>query len=155
MSRAPRSIVRRSAQRGLTLIEIVVVMTLMAVVTGAVIGGSMQLPSARLRRSVTMIASAVKVAYTRASATSKDLRLVMDLDKQKVWLEESDAPMLVQLKDTTGTGGADAVTDAEKTALAETDLVLRGPRIGKTHFHPTEAYGFVGSGEGHCGQRLS
>src|SRR5208283_2231561 len=155
MSRSPRTLVRRRAERGLTLIEILVVMGLMVVVTGAVLGGSMQLPSARLRRSVTMIASAIKVAYTRASATSRDLRLVMDLDHQKVWLEESDAPMLVQLKDTTGTGGADPVTEAERAAIADTDQILRGPRIPKPHFHAIEAFGFGDSeGGGHGGKPL-
>jgi general secretion pathway protein H len=146
--------VRRSAERGLTLIEILVVMGLIAVVTGAVLGGSMQLPSARLKRSATMIASAIKVAYTRASATSRDLRLVMDLDRQKVWLEESDAPMLVRSKDTTGTGGADAVTDAERAAIAETDQILKGPRIPKPRFHAIEAYGFGDSEAGRGGKPL-
>ena len=46
-----------------------------------------------------MIASAIKVAYTRATATSRDLRLVIDLDHQTIWLEQSDIPMLVQSKD--------------------------------------------------------
>src|SRR5271166_6012895 len=150
MSRSPRTTVRRSAERGLTLIEILVVMALMAVVTGAVVGGSMQLPSARLRRSVTMIASAIKVAYTRATATSRDLRLVMDIDRQKIWLEESDAPMLVQFKDTTGTGGADPVTEAERAAIAETEQILKGPRIPKPRFHAIAAYGF---GESEAGGR--
>ena len=65
---------------------------------GVAVAGSMQLPSARLRKSATMIASAIKVGYTRATSTSRDLRLVMDLDQQKIWLEETDVPMLVQSK---------------------------------------------------------
>ena len=71
----------RLRQRGLTLIEIIVVMSIIAVISGVALAGSMQLPSARMRRSATMIASAIKVAYTRATATSRDLRLVMDLDQ--------------------------------------------------------------------------
>src|SRR5580704_1166570 len=135
MSGSPRQIARRSLERGLTLIELIVVMTLIAVITSAVLGGSMQLPSARLRGSVTMIASAIKVGYTRATATSRNLRLVMDLDERKIWLEESDAQMLVQSKDTTGTGGADPVTQAERQAVVETNKVLSGPRIPKAQFH--------------------
>jgi len=142
MSRSSPIIVRRSGERGLTLIELIVVMLLIAVVTGAVLSGSMQLPSARLRRSVTMIASAVKVAYTRATATSKSLRLVMDLEGQKVWLEESDAPMFVQSKDTTGAAGADPVTEAERAAIAQTEQILKGPRIPKPQFHKIDTTGF-------------
>jgi general secretion pathway protein H len=141
--------VRRARQRGLTLIEIIVVMALIAVITGAVIGGSMQLPSARLRGSVTMIASAIKVGYTRATATSKNMRLVMDLDEHKVWLEESDAPMLVQAKAQTGAAGADPVTEAERAAVAETDQILKGPRIPKPQFHKIDTTGFGDAVGGH------
>jgi general secretion pathway protein H len=154
MSGSARPIVRRSEERGLTLIEIIVVMSLIAVVTAAVLGGSMQLPSSRLRRSITMIASAIKVGYTRATATSRSLRLVMDLDRQKVWLEESDAPMLVQTKDTTGTGGADPVTQAERQAVVETNKVLSGPRIPKAQFHKMDTTGFGDAEDGHDGKPL-
>ncbi len=134
----------------MTLIEIIVVMTIIAVVSGVAIGGSMQLPSARLRRSATLIASAVKVAYTRATATSRDLRLVLDLDQQRIWLEQSDAPMLVQAAGKMASGGADAVTQAEKDALAEGDKILKGPPVPKPRFSPIETYGFgdVEAGKG-------
>src|SRR5579862_4621990 len=125
MSGSPRQIARRSLERGLTLIELIVVMTLIAVITGAVLGGSMQLPSSRLRSSATLIASAIKVGYTRATATSRSQRLVMDLDNQAIWLEESTVPMLVQSKDKSGTGCADPVTTSEKEALHEGEQVLK------------------------------
>ncbi|HEY4012516.1 MAG TPA: prepilin-type N-terminal cleavage/methylation domain-containing protein [Polyangiaceae bacterium] len=132
----------RASRLGLTLIEIIIVMTIIAVVSGMAIAGSMQLPSARLRRSATMIASAVKVAYTRATATSRDLRLVLDLDKQRIWLEEGDAPMLVQNTGKYANGGAQAITEAEKEALVEGDKILKGPPIPKPRFEPIDAYGF-------------
>jgi general secretion pathway protein H len=132
----------RLLARGLTLIEILVVLLIVAIVAGVAIAGSMQLPSARLRRSAAMVQSAVKVAYTRATATSRDLRLVMDLRTNRIWLEESDAPMLVQGKDKTGTGGADPVTEAEKKAMEEGAKIMKGPPIPKPKFHPIEVYGF-------------
>ncbi|HZU84162.1 MAG TPA: prepilin-type N-terminal cleavage/methylation domain-containing protein [Polyangiaceae bacterium] len=142
--RAPRSAV--SARRGLTLVEIIVVMGIIAVVSGVAIAGSMQLPSARLRRSATMLSSAIKVAYTRATATSHDLRLVMDLDRQALWLEQSDVPMLVKSADTSATGGADAVTQVERSAIEAGDKVLKGPAVPKPRFRAVDAYGF-GDGE--------
>jgi general secretion pathway protein H len=101
-----------------------------------------------------MIASAIKVAYTRATATSHDLRLVMDFDQEKIWLEESDIPMLAQSKDKTGTGGADPITQAEKAALAEGDKIIKGPPIPKPHFHPIEALGFAEDEPGKGGKPL-
>ena len=141
---------RRAPRRGLTLIEIIVIMTIVALFVGVAIAGSNQLPSARLRRSATMISSAIKVAYTRATATSRDLRLVMDLDQKKIWLEESDMPMLAQAKDKSATGGADPMNVAEKAAIAEQARIMAGPPIPKPHFHPIEVYGFgdVEAGKG-------
>jgi general secretion pathway protein H len=132
----------RSSERGLSLIEILIVMAIMAIVTGAAVGGTMQLPSSRLKRTATMLASAVKVAYTRATATSRSLRLVLDLEGQKIWLEESDAPMLVRSADPSGTGGADPLTQAEQAALAEGAQIVKGPPVARPRFHAIEAYGF-------------
>src|SRR5262245_36966235 len=97
----------RARDAGVTLIEIMVVMLIIAIVTGGVVAGSGQLGSARLKRAATMTTGAIRVAYTRATTTSKVQRLVFDFEKNAIWLEESGQPMLVQSKDTTGTGGAD------------------------------------------------
>jgi general secretion pathway protein H len=150
MSPQPQHLRRRFSERGLTLIEILIVMALMAVVTGVAVAGSAALPSSRLRRSATMIASAVKVAYTRATATSKSLRLVLDLDQQKIWLEEGETPMLVKSKDPSATGGADPITQAEQAALAEGAKMVKGPPIQRPRFHIIKAYGFgdVEGGQG-------
>ena len=146
----PRTRARARGARGLSLIEIIVVLSIMALVMSVAVAGSMQLPSARLRKSATMIASAIKVAYTRATSTSRNLRLVLDLDQKKIWLEETNVPMVVQSKAKQSAGGAAAVTDAERAALEEGDRIMKGPEIPKPQFHPIEAYGFgdVESGKG-------
>jgi len=153
-TRAGRARARRALLRGLTIIEIIVVIAIIAIITGVAIAGSGQLPSARLSRSTTMIASAIKVAYTRATATSRDLRLVMDLDQKKIWLEESDAPMLAQTKDKSATGGADPMTQLEAAAIAEGKRIMNGPPIPKPKFHAIEAYGFGDTESGKGGKPL-
>jgi general secretion pathway protein H len=144
----------RWARRGLTLVEIIVVMAIVAAVSGVAIAGSMQLPTARLRRSATMVSSAIKVAYTRATATSRDLRLVLDLDGQRIWPEQGDIPMLVKSGDASATGGAEAITVAEKAALEAGDRILKGPPLPKPRFRPIEAYGFGDVEEGKGGKPL-
>jgi general secretion pathway protein H len=151
---ASSTIVHRARKRGLTLIEIIVVLSIVAIVMGVAVAGSMQLPSAKLRRSATMVASAVKVAFTRATATSRNLRLVMDLGSQRIWLEEGDRPMLVQSKDTTSTGGAEAVTDAERAAREEGNKIVKGPPVPKPSFHSIATYGFGETEEGKGGKPL-
>lgn len=139
MSRAalhPVTRLARLAQRGMTLLEILMVLAIFTMMTGAVVMGSGQLAGARLKQSAALLTGAVKVAYTRATATSKTLRLVMDFDTETIWLEESSTPALVQTKDTTGTGGADPVTAAEQAAVAEGARIIKGPPIPRPHFAP-------------------
>ena len=138
---------RRSAQRGVTLLEILVVMVLLSLVVGTVISGSGQLASARLKRAAAMVTGAVRVGFTRATATSKPQRIVFDMDEDKIWLEEGDRPMLVQSKDLTGTGGADSATQAEAAAFADGERIIKGPTIPRPHYHAVESLGFAeGSG---------
>jgi general secretion pathway protein H len=120
----------------MTLLEVMVVMIIIAVLVVGIVGGTGQLGSARLKRTATSISGAVKVAYTRATATSRSLRLVFDIDANTLWLEEGDAPMLTQSKDKTGTGGADPATDAERAAIEEGAEILKGPKVARAHFHP-------------------
>jgi general secretion pathway protein H len=143
-----------SSTAGLTLIEIIVVLAIISIVMGVAVAGSMQLPSARLRKSATLIASASKVAYTRATSTSRNLRLVMDLEQEKIWLEETDVPMLVQSKSTSSAGGAQAVTDAERAALEEGQRLVKGPPLPKPAFHLIQTHGFGDAEEGKEGKPL-
>lgn len=126
--------VRRRARRGLTLIEILVVLAIIAVITVGVLGGSGQLEGARLKQGATLVSGAVRSAYGRASATSKNVRLVFDFENDTMWMEESDKPHLVQSKDLSGAGGAEAATEAEKLALADTDRIIKGPRAPRPAF---------------------
>src|SRR5271170_535050 len=132
----PLTLCRARASRGMTLLEIMVVMIIIAVLVVGVVGGTGQLGGARLKHTATAISGAVKVAYTRATARSRSLRLVFDIDSSTMWLEEGDAPMLVQTKDTTGTGGADPATDAERAAIEEGSDILKGPKVARARFHP-------------------
>ena len=145
---------RRARSRGLTLIEIFVVIAIAALVTGVAIAGSGQLPSARLKGSTTMIASAIKVAYTRATATSRDLRLVLDMDKQEIWLEQSDIPMLVTSKGKEAATGADPMTVREREALDEAERIVKGPPVAKPRFHAIDAWGFGDTGKNKGGRAL-
>jgi len=146
-----RSKLRRAKARGLTLIEVLVVMAIVALIMGAVVVGSGQVGSARLRHSSTMIAGAIRVGFSRSSATSKSVRLVMDFTENEIWLEEGDQPMLVQSKDVTGTGGAAAATVAEKQAIEEGGRIVKGPTAPRTSFKEIEPMGLAASapGKGH------
>lgn len=136
---------RARARRGMTLVEVLIVLALIALVMSAVIIGSGQLASSRLRHSSTMITGAIRVAYARATATSKTVRLVMDFEENQIWLEEGDQPHLVQSKDVTGTGGAEAATAAEKEAIEESGRIVKGPTAPRTRFKEIDPMGLASS----------
>src|SRR5690606_36937435 len=138
----------RARVRAMTLIEVLIVMALVALILSAVVLGSGQMSSSRLRHSSTMIAGAIRVAFSRATASSKTVRLVMDFEEHAIWLEEGDQPHLVQSKDVSGTGGAAAATELEKQALEESSRILKGPTAPRTTFKEIDPMGLVASDPG-------
>jgi general secretion pathway protein H len=140
---------RRS--RGVTLVELLVTIALISMVTVAVVGGSGAVTNARMRGATSMISGAIRIAYTRASATSRPNRLVFDLDGSKVVLEETNDTVLVRSNDTTG--GAAAVTVEERDALEQAASIIKGPSAPRAQFRAVKAYGFDDS-QGEVGRPL-
>jgi len=112
-----------------------VVLLIATLLLAGVAMGTGQLATAKLHKSGTALTGLIRVAYVRATVTSRSERIVFDLDHGKFWLEESAQPMLVQEHDKSGTGGADPVTEAEKKALAESDRLIKGPQAPRPEFH--------------------
>jgi len=135
---------RRNRRRtgGLTLIELIVVVSLIALFMGAVVMGMGAATNARVRSAATLVAGGIRVAFTRAASTSKSMRLVLDLDRNVVVLEEADTPMLVRRDDETGSDGASAATAQEEAAIHETERLLKGPTAPRPLFKPVDAFGF-------------
>lgn len=127
-------------QRGVTLLEVMIVMALIALMSAAFIGGSGQLAGSQLKRSATLVAGAVRVAFTRSTATSKSMRIVFDFEQNSLWLEEALQPMLVSRNDVTRTGGADPSTEAERTAVAEGERILKGPVAPRANFRAAPGF---------------
>lgn len=133
----------RKRQRGVTLIEVLVVVAIVAMLTGGVVMGAGSLMTARLRESASLIASAVRVAYNHANATSRVTRLVFDFAERTVTIEDSPGKMFLQSGDRTG--GAAAATDIEQSVMAESEAILEGIRAPRPSFSPvTNLLGFSG-----------
>jgi general secretion pathway protein H len=135
----------------MTLIEVLIVMALIALILSAVVIGSGQMASSRIRHSSTMLTGAIRVGFSRATSSSKTVRLVMDFTDNAIWLEEGDQPHLVQSNDKTGTGGASAATAAEAQALEDSGRILKGPTAPRTAFKEIDPMGLAASepGKGH------
>src|SRR4051794_3214878 len=114
MSAPSRSRRSRRGERGLTLVEVLIVMAIAVFLVSGMVFASGQIQRSRLRSSTTRVAAAMKIAWQRASSTGRDLRLVIDADQGTIWIEESREKMLVQSGDKVIAGGADPATAAEK-----------------------------------------
>jgi general secretion pathway protein H len=124
----------RASGAGLTLVEMLVVLAIVALLLTGVLLGSGQLAGARLKKSATSLAGAIRVAFARASSTSKSVRLVFDFSERAFWMEESEQPMLVTPKDVSASGGAEAVTALEQQARAESERLVKGPTAPRARF---------------------
>jgi general secretion pathway protein H len=145
MAARPCAQSRRCVARGVTLIEVLIVVTLLALLSSAVILGSGFVGSSRLRAAASLVVSSVRMGVARANAQGKPVRLVFDLGKNAVRLEQSSGRMLRQKEEGKSTGGgAEAATALEKEAQAETAKIMAGPRAPRAEFEPTKEFGKEG-----------
>jgi general secretion pathway protein H len=87
-----------------------------------------------------MITGAVRIAFTRASATSRPNRLVFDIDNGTVILEETRD--VLSLKKDDVAGGAAAATQEEKDAIETAARIVKGPQAPRARFTAVRALGF-------------
>lgn len=106
----------RPAQAGITLIEVLVVMSLVALVVGSATVGFRALLKSDLRSSASKMAGSIRYLFDRASTTGKVHRLVLDIDKGRYWAEVSDDRFIMD-------GGRETAETRERVAkkLAKED----------------------------------
>ncbi len=137
---------RRAGARGLTLVEVLIVVALIAVLSGAILFGSGLFASNREHSAAMLIVTGVRLGLTRANATGNPVRMVFDLDKNRVTLEETNGVMLLEKKDNGDTtAGAAPATSAEQEAKAEANRILDGPKPPRPRFNPVKE--FVGDAD--------
>ncbi|HEX3774504.1 MAG TPA: prepilin-type N-terminal cleavage/methylation domain-containing protein [Polyangiaceae bacterium] len=133
----------RRFERGLTLVEVLIVIALIAVLTGAVMMGPGLLEGSRMKSAATLIVSGVRLGLTRASTTGKPTRLAFDLDNNKISLEEANTSVVLREHTKDSSSGAEPATELEKKAHTDADRILEGPHPPRPSFKPVP--GFVAS----------
>ena len=89
----------RAAVAGLTLIEVMIIIALMAALGAGATLGIGALTRAELRSSSLKVASASRFAFSRSISTGNTVRVVIDLDEAAIGLEESEAKIALSAMD--------------------------------------------------------
>lgn len=116
---------RAAAQRGITLMEMLIVIGIIAVMMGAGIMGFRAVLSAERRAVAGRLAAAIRYSYDRAVSTGAFYRLHFDLEEQSYKLESAkDRVLLTREKERAGRDGVGLDQDKE-AARKEADEAQR------------------------------
>lgn len=128
-------------RRGVTLIEVLVSLTIIALVTGMVAFGMGMTESARLKSSSIIVASVLRMASVHATSISRPVRLVFDIDTGTVTMEAGDSPIF--LKRQAAESSAEYLAKKAEAAGAQATDPAEG---AASEFKPTKAFRFPESG---------
>ena len=85
--------------RGLTLIEIAVVLTIVAALMGATVYSIQMVTNSDLRNESMRLTSTIKYTWSRAALNNAQYRMVIDLDNDTYHTEVTKAPLVAKEED--------------------------------------------------------
>ena len=135
-----------TGERGLTLVEVLITLALIALLAGAIVLGPGMLTSSRQRAAATLILSGVRLGMTRANVSGYPVRMVFDLEQHRIQLEQSASRSVLRASPDGGSPRtASAIAEeAEAEAQAEAERVTSGAHSSPPQFKPVEEFGFDG-----------
>jgi prepilin-type N-terminal cleavage/methylation domain-containing protein len=136
----PRATAKK--KRGFTLIEVILVVTIIAVVVTGATFGLGAVTRTRLRSASFRVMSAARFAYNRAITQGTTTRLHFDFEKDTMAVEESDAPVTLATDEQLESDAGGAINPWD-LARARLEKPLEPPEL-RSPFQPiTNANGVV------------
>jgi general secretion pathway protein H len=110
----------RARQRGVSLVEILIVVAIGALLLGGAVYGVRALAKSDLRSSSLKLAGMIRYAFDRSITTGEYFRIVLDLTQSRFWLERSPTrAYLARDKERSPGGGKAFDQEAEERRLDE------------------------------------
>jgi len=81
----------------------------------------------------------VRSGMTRANTTGYPVRLVFDFEAERVQLEQASSTVFVRDRESLGSG-AEAATEIEREAQAETERIAKGPTAPRPRFEAVKEF---------------
>ncbi len=143
---------KRAARRGMTLIEIMIVVFLIAVLTGTLLFGSGMFTGANRRAAASLVVAGVRKGLAHANTTGKPVRLAMNIDSGRLILEESSSSEALRADPNAEDVDEDEPLDSGAALLADAEAVaeqiLSGAPGTSTSFTPVDLLGSDGDAPG-------
>lgn len=128
---------RARREAGFSLIEIIVVLTIVSVVFAGTIVGFRSLLKSELRSTATKLAAAIRYSYDRAISTGAYYRLHVNLDDQTYQLERSETRVLLWDSEESGKRGRGLDLDKEGKKAEDEEKRTLGSTVSKELVPPS------------------
>lgn len=122
---------RRAGARGLTLLEILVVIGILVLIMGLAVSGFSRIGGIRLRNETNKVAAAIRHTFNRSVSLGLYMRMIIDLDGESFSVEGSENPTFLRKK------AADPGVDPDSAEADESEST-RKRKSGKGPGHGTE-----------------
>ena len=87
---------RRAGEQGFTLLELLVTLAIIVGLVTIAVPTFSQVSGARLRTSTNKLSTTLRHCFGYSVSHGKYLRLVLDLDGERYWVESSDRPIFIR-----------------------------------------------------------
>lgn len=105
------SVGRPTAQRGFTLIEVIVVIAVVAIMMGITVSFISPSPFRLLQQEARHVIAVVRFAYNEAATQNRVHRIVFDLNENSYWVEEGGEDFVIGAEDGNASEAGVAVGD--------------------------------------------
>ncbi len=143
---------KMNKSRGMTLIEIMIVVALIAVLTGTLVFGSGFFTGAHRRAAATLIVVGVRKGLAHANTTGKPVRLALDIEHGRITLEESSSREVFRKNGNDEDDEEEPSTSAAESLLSDAEgaaeFFLSGSSSPKPNFQAIDLLGQDGDAPG-------